>query len=117
MAPLARRSPSAKLYSAVPRSSVLPSIRTSWFGFALSQAALASSVFASPGRIRLLSKSKYTALRAGFGWESAGGAGAGGGGAGVPTGGGGAGRARGGGGAGGGAGGDGGGGCRRRGVA
>jgi hypothetical protein len=31
---------------------------TSWFGFALSHAALASSVLASAGRITALSKSK-----------------------------------------------------------
>src|SRR5205823_14745485 len=54
----ARRSPRARLYSAVPRSSQYPSIRTSMWGFALSHSALASRIVASSGRIADLSKSK-----------------------------------------------------------
>src|SRR5256885_575413 len=43
---LARRSPRARLYSAVPRSSQWPSIRTSCSGCSRSQFALVSSVCA-----------------------------------------------------------------------
>src|SRR6266851_158130 len=64
MAALARRSPRARLYSLVPRSSQCPSISASWSGWALSHAALASSVLASPERIADESKAKYTGLRA-----------------------------------------------------
>src|SRR5262245_32017136 len=75
---------------------------TSWFRFALSHSELASRIFASPGRIAYLSKSKWMFLSAAFGRNSrgaggggggggagAGGGGGGGGGAGVATGGGG----------------------------
>src|ERR1700730_9581205 len=100
MAALARRSPRARLYSLVPRSSQCPSISVSWSGWALSQAALASRVLASPGRIVDESKAKYTGLRASLILYSSAGAGAGGAGAGVGAS-----------GAGGRAGADGGGGC------
>src|ERR1700682_6464879 len=83
MAALARRSPSARLYSLVPRSSQCPSISVSWSGLALSQAALASSVLASPGRIADESKAKYTARSASLILYSSAGGDAGGGGAGV----------------------------------
>src|ERR1700681_2103512 len=62
MAAFARRSPRAKLYSLVPRSSQWPSIRTR-LSFDFSQAALVSSIFASVGRMSYLSKSKNTSLR------------------------------------------------------
>src|SRR5258707_10147508 len=62
MAAFARRSPRARLYSLVPRSSQWPSIRTR-LSFDFSQAALVSSIFASVGRMSYLSKSKNTSLR------------------------------------------------------
>src|SRR5258705_2167986 len=62
MAAFARRSPRARLYSLVPRSSQWPSTRTR-LSFDFSQAALVSSVFASVGRMSYLSKSKNTSLR------------------------------------------------------
>src|ERR1700730_5728905 len=62
MAAFARRSPRARLYSLVPRSSQWPSIRTR-LSFDFSQAALVSSIFASGGRMSYLSKSKNTSLR------------------------------------------------------
>src|SRR5581483_9143125 len=62
MAALARRSPSARLYSLVPRSSQWPSISTR-LSFDFSHAALASRVFASLGRMSYLSKSKKTSFR------------------------------------------------------
>src|SRR6266850_6660962 len=83
MAALARRSPRARLYSLVPRSSQCPSISVSWPGLAFSQATLASSVLASAGRIADESKAKYTGLRASLILYSSAGAGAGGAGAGV----------------------------------
>src|SRR6266849_6515992 len=83
MAALARRSPRARLYSLVPRSSQCPSISASWSGWALSHAALASSVLASPERIADESKAKYTGLRASLSLYSSAGAGAGGAGAGA----------------------------------
>src|SRR5712692_8933969 len=83
MAALARRSPRARLYSLVPRSSQCPSISASWSGWALSHAALASSVLASPERIADESKAKYTGLRASLILYSSAGAGAGGAGAGA----------------------------------
>src|SRR5207253_8847279 len=49
----------ARLYSVVPRSSQWPSMSTRWFGFDFSQPALVSSIFASPGRMSYLSKSKW----------------------------------------------------------
>src|SRR5262245_61576806 len=96
MVAFARRSPRARLYSFVPRSSVWPSIRRSWLGLAESHFAFASRIFASPGRITDLSKSKWIVLRFSFARNSFGGAAVGagaggGGGGGAPTGGGGAG--------------------------
>src|SRR5215468_2368798 len=90
MAALARLSPRARLYSAVPRSSVLPSISTRLSPFDLSHVAFPSRILASPGRMLYLSKSKWIDLRFGFFSNSLGfaigagagaGAGAGGGGA------------------------------------
>src|SRR5215470_7117747 len=66
MAAFARRSPSARLYSGVPRSSQWPSMSSRARGLALSQLALASSVFVSAGRMSYLSKSKLTSLSAEF---------------------------------------------------
>src|SRR5215470_14658213 len=66
MAALARLSPRARLYSAVPRSSVLPSISTRLSPFDLSHAAFPSRILASPGRMLYLSKSKWIDLRFGF---------------------------------------------------
>src|SRR6266852_4594963 len=63
MVAFARRSPSARLYSLVPRSSQCPSTRTSMFSCDFNQAALASSVLASLGRTSYLSKSKKMSLR------------------------------------------------------
>src|SRR5215510_10766018 len=71
----ARRSPRARLYSAVPRSSQWPSIKTSSLGLAVSQAAFASRIFASPGRMSALSKSKWMGLSAASAWYWLGGAG------------------------------------------
>src|SRR5512137_390139 len=62
MVAFARRSPRARLYSLVPRSSQCPSIRTR-LSFDFSQAALVSSVLASFGRTSYLSKSKNTSFR------------------------------------------------------
>src|SRR5262245_28817544 len=104
MAALARRSPKARLYSAVPRSSACPSTRTSSSGWALRYVALASSTFASFGRILDLSKSKKMSFSASLGANSAGRGAAGGGGAGVGAGAGGGAAAGGGGGGGAGAG-------------
>src|SRR5215831_5763399 len=86
MAALARLSPRARLYSAVPRSSVLPSISTRLSPFDLSHAAFPSRILASPGRMLYLSKSKWIDLRFGFfsnslGFAIGAGAGAGAGGA------------------------------------
>src|SRR5512138_1271978 len=62
MAAFARRSPRARLYSLVPRSSQCTSIRTkSLFDF--SQTALESSILASLGRMSYLSKSKNTSFK------------------------------------------------------
>src|SRR6516164_9387486 len=66
MAALARLSPRARLYSAVPRSSVLPSISTRLSPFDLSHAEFPSRILASPGRMLYLSKSKWIDLRFGF---------------------------------------------------
>src|SRR5712691_9273425 len=63
MVALARRSPSEMLYSLVPRSSQWPSMSTSMLALPFSQAALASSVLASAGRISYLSKSKWMSFR------------------------------------------------------
>src|SRR5215813_11678130 len=49
IADFARRSPRARLYSAVPRSSQCPSISTRFPELDFSQAALASRIFASSG--------------------------------------------------------------------
>src|SRR5512146_943568 len=62
MVAFARRSPRARLYSLVPRSSQCPSIRTR-LSFDFSQAALVSSVLASFGRRSYLSKSKKMSFR------------------------------------------------------
>src|SRR4030095_9433169 len=59
----ARRSPSARLYSLVPRSSQCPSMRTRLLALDFSHVALPSRVFASSARTSYLSKSKYTSLR------------------------------------------------------
>src|SRR5207247_4870201 len=59
---LARRSPSARLYSLVPRSSQWPSMSTSIVLLLFSHAALASSIFVSLGRMSYLSKSKWTSF-------------------------------------------------------
>src|SRR5215472_17048471 len=66
MAALARLSPRARLYSAVPRSSVLPSISTRLSPFDLSHAEFPSRILASPGRMLYLSKSNWIDLRFGF---------------------------------------------------
>src|SRR5215510_9401204 len=58
---LARRSPSARLYSLVPRSSQWPSMRTR-LSLDFSHAELASRIFASLGRMSYLSKSKNTSF-------------------------------------------------------
>src|SRR6266849_335982 len=62
----ARRSPRARLYSFVPRSSQCPSMSTRSLPRVFSQAALASRVLASWGRMSDLSKSKYTSFRFAF---------------------------------------------------
>src|SRR5689334_4391094 len=62
MVAFARRSPRARLYSLVPRSSQWPSIRTR-LSFDFSHAALVSRVFASLWRMSYLSKSKNTSFR------------------------------------------------------
>src|ERR1700687_1997069 len=62
MAAFARRSPRARLYSLVPRSSQWPSLRTR-LALDFSKAALGASIFASVGRMSYLSKSKNTSLR------------------------------------------------------
>src|SRR5215813_5633255 len=72
MVALARRSPRARLYSFVPRSSACPSISTRLFALDLSQLALASRVLASSGRMSYLSKSKKMSLRFAFSANSAG---------------------------------------------
>src|ERR1041385_8906109 len=59
---LARRSPSARLYSLVPRSSQWPSISTR-LSFDFSHVALVSRIFASLARMSYLSKSKNTSFR------------------------------------------------------
>src|SRR6267378_4669447 len=64
MVAFARRSPRARLYSLVPRSSQCPSISTRCSAFDFSQDALASSVFASSGRMSYLSNSKKTSFKA-----------------------------------------------------
>src|SRR5262249_1215353 len=64
MVAFARRSPRARLYSLVPRSSQWPSISTRFSAFDFSHEALASSVLASSGRTSYLSKSKWMSLRA-----------------------------------------------------
>jgi len=63
----ARRSPSAVLYSLVPRSSQCPSMSSSCLGFALSHAALASRILASAGRTLERSKSKWMSFSARWG--------------------------------------------------
>src|SRR3989454_8835031 len=63
MVAFARRSPRARLYSLVPRSSQCPSTRTSMFSCDFNQAALASSIFASVGRMSYLSNSKKTSFK------------------------------------------------------
>src|SRR4030095_4404440 len=90
----ARRSPSARLYSLVPRSSQCPSMRTRLLALDFSHVALPSRVFASSARTSYLSKSKYTSLRfassensLGRGGVAAGAAATGGGGGGAPGGG------------------------------
>src|SRR5262250_613326 len=72
MVALARRSPRARLYSFVPRSSACPSISTRLLALDLSQLALASRVLASSGRMSYLSKSKKMSLRFAFSANSAG---------------------------------------------
>src|SRR6185295_19785657 len=91
MAERARRSPSARLYSSVPRSSQWPSISTRKSPFLASHAALASRIFVSAGRRVAESNAKWIGLSASSARYSLGGAGrgAGGGGAGATTGGGG----------------------------
>src|SRR5258705_6722716 len=64
MVAFARRSPRARLYSLVPRLSQCPSISTRFSAFDFSQDALASSVFASSGRMSYLSNSKKTSFKA-----------------------------------------------------
>src|SRR5262249_44036377 len=65
-------SPSARLYSLVPRSSQCPSMSTSCSGCDLSQPALASRIFASPGRMSYLSKSKLMSFSSGMATNSLG---------------------------------------------
>src|ERR1700675_1240522 len=57
-----RRSPSARLYSLVPRSSQWPSISTR-FSLVFSHAAFVSRTLASLARMSYLSKSKKTSFR------------------------------------------------------
>src|SRR4030095_4614654 len=64
MVAFARRSPRARLYSLVPRSSQWPSISTRFSAFDLSHEALASSVLESSGRMSYLSNSKWMSFRA-----------------------------------------------------
>src|SRR5262249_30030689 len=66
MAALALRSPSARLYSLVPRSSQWPSISRSWVGLAFRWLAWGSSVLAPSRRTMALSKSKKMSFTAGF---------------------------------------------------
>src|SRR5207247_1379861 len=68
----ARRSPSARLYSFVPRSSQCPCTSTIWPGLSRSQRALASRMLASSGRMSALSNSKWIIRSASFGPNSAG---------------------------------------------
>src|SRR5262245_25641973 len=68
----ARRSPSARLYSSVPRSSQWPSTRTNCLGLADSHFALASRILASPGRMSDLSKSKWIIFSSGVASNSRG---------------------------------------------
>src|SRR5438046_392705 len=72
MVAFARRSPRARLYSLVPRSSQCPSTRTSMFSCDFNQAALASSIFASVGRMSYLSKSKKTSFKSAMAVKSRG---------------------------------------------
>src|SRR5213594_3244700 len=77
----ARRSPSTRLYSLVPRSSQWPSTSTSMLPFDRSHAALASRSRAASGRMVALSKSKWMPVKLAVSAKSFGGAGAGGAGA------------------------------------
>src|SRR6266513_2772338 len=72
IADLARRAPSARLYSLVPRSSQWPSMRTRRFRLVFSHDALESRTFASSGRISYLSKSKKASRSAAIAMNSAG---------------------------------------------
>src|SRR5688572_7637454 len=72
MVDLARRSPSARLYSLVPRSSQCPSMRTRLLALDFSHAALPSRIFASSARTSYRSKSKNTSLRLVFSENSLG---------------------------------------------
>src|SRR5438093_7123665 len=56
----ARRSPNARLYSAVPRSSQCPSMVTAQVGYFFSTAAFSSSVFCAAPESWLLSNSNIT---------------------------------------------------------
>src|SRR4051812_25705314 len=69
-AAIARRSPKARLYSAVPRSSQCPSIVTDQLGYFFSSAALASSAFCEAALRSLLSSSKYTGISGEFLFKS-----------------------------------------------
>src|SRR5262249_32902454 len=60
LAVLARRSPSARLYASVPRSSQCPSIWVLTEGFAFKKAAFLSRIARASGRRSYLSKSKLT---------------------------------------------------------
>src|SRR6266487_2131354 len=62
----ARRSPNARLYSAVPRSSQCPSIVTAQFVYLFSSPAFSSSVFCATGLNSSLSYSKKTGLSGEF---------------------------------------------------
>src|SRR5215467_14595470 len=66
----ARRSPKARLYSAVPRSSQCPSIVTAQLLYRFSTPALSSRTFLPSGVISLLSSSKNTGFRGEFRFRS-----------------------------------------------
>src|SRR3954467_7939747 len=69
-AAIARRSPKARLYSAVPRSSQWPSTVTAQLVYRFSSAAFSSSVFWFAALRSLLSSSKYTGFSGEFLFKS-----------------------------------------------
>src|SRR2546425_347146 len=83
MAAWARRSPRARLYSLVPRSSTCPSTSTSRFGLAFSQRACAWRISAASGGRVYLPKWRWMSCTSGTAANSFGAGGEGGGGAGA----------------------------------